>query len=233
MCTVSYVPLGAGNFILTSNRDENPDRVTLEPGNATTLVESSAIICPKDSKAGGSWIAMSASGKVACLLNGAFIKHKHEPPYAKSRGLVLLDYFHYTDATSFSTQVDLTGVENFTLLLVEQQGVYELRWDGKQKFFTFLGNAQPRIWSSCTLYNEQEAEKKANKFNQWIQQPHQPTVDEIAFFHGYKNADGFLLELPMVKTVSITSVQKTNEQVRMVYRDLLTNHLVEKLISLS
>jgi hypothetical protein len=233
MCTVSYVPLGAGNFILTSNRDENPARATLEPGNVTTLVQSAAIICPKDSKAGGTWIAMSTSGKVACLLNGAFIKHQHNPPYSKSRGLVLLDYFNYADAGDFNAQVDLNGIENFTLLLVEKQGVFELRWDGKQKYFSLLGDVQPRIWSSCTLYNQEEVEKKEDKFNNWMNRQDGTTVDELAFFHGYKNPEGFLLELPMVKTVSITSVQKTDQEIRMVYRDLLTNQQVEKIINLA
>ncbi len=31
MCTVTYLPLGNNDFILTSNRDEQPSRETLEP----------------------------------------------------------------------------------------------------------------------------------------------------------------------------------------------------------
>ena len=142
MCTVSYVPLGSGNFILTSNRDENPDRITHQPGEETTIIETdtlptgqAGIICPKDSKAGGSWIAMSANGKVACLLNGAFAKHKHAPPYRKSRGLVLMEYFSFKSASKFFENTNLEGIENFTLLMLEMGEFYELRWDGKEKYF--------------------------------------------------------------------------------------------------
>src|SRR5215216_6452651 len=115
MCTVSYVPLKNKEFILTSNRDENPLRVTHDPGDATTIQDSGTIISPRDSKAGGSWIGMSANGKIACLLNGAFKKHHHNPPYSRSRGLVLMEYFSYNSAMEFHNKVKLEGVENFTL----------------------------------------------------------------------------------------------------------------------
>lgn len=233
MCTVSYVPLGTGNFILTSNRDENPARVTLEPDQATTLVEAAAIVCPKDSKAGGSWIAMSTNGKVACLLNGAFKKHHHNPPYEKSRGLILMEYFNYNTAIEFHNKVNLRGIENFTLLMFENGMVYELRWDGEEKFFQLKDEREAHIWSSCTLYDEDTAADKEFKFQDWIEENKKPSADEIAFFHGYNNPDGFLLELPLVKTVSITTVQKTASSIRMDYHDLLTTQNVEKIIKLS
>ena len=230
MCTVSYVPLGPGNFILTSNRDENPQRVTLEPGKSTTLVEAETIIAPKDTKAGGSWIAMSAHGKVACLLNGAFVKHQHEPPYRKSRGLVLLDYFSFSTAIEYHNKADLQGIENFTLLMLENGMLYELRWDGQEKFFAMKEEDEPHLWSSCTLYDAETASNKEQKFLHWMEDHEKPTAAELAFFHGLNNPDGFLLELPMVKTVSITTVHKTAADIRMDYYDLLTAHNVEKTV---
>ncbi len=232
MCTVSYVPLGSGNFILTSNRDENPERVTLEPGNQITIHEKETIICPKDSKAGGSWIAMSGDGRVACLLNGAFKKHKHEPPYSRSRGLIVMEYFSYNSAITFHNKVDLKGVENFTLLMVENNMLYEMRWDGEERSFKIYDD-EPVLWSSCTLYDEDTAAEKEWKFQDWIEEQKNITVDAIEHFHGYKNPDGFLLELPMVKTVSITSIKKTNNQLEMKYHDLLSGHDVERKIQLS
>lgn len=232
MCTVSYVPLGSGNFILTSNRDENPERVTLEPGNSTTIVESNEIICPKDSKAGGSWIAMSASDRVACLLNGAFKKHHHNPPYNRSRGLIVMEYFSSESAIQFHNKVNLQGVENFTLLMFENGMVYEFRWDGEEKFFQLKDERESHIWSSCTLYDEDTAADKEFKFQDWIEQNPKPTADQISFFHGLNNPDGFLLELPMVKTVSITTVAKSKDLITMHYHDLLTGHDVKKSVSL-
>ena len=232
MCTVSYVPLGPGQFILTSNRDENPDRITHQPGEETTIVQSETIICPKDSKAGGSWIAMSTQGKVACLLNGAFKKHSQEPPYRKSRGLILMEYFSFSSAIEFHNKIDLKGIENFTLLMLEDDRVFELRWDGEEKFFKFIVETEVQLWSSCTLYDEDSAMQKENKFNSWIETKEKPTVDELNFFHGLNNPDGFLLERPMVKTVSITSIQKMDSFISMHYYDLLTNIAVEKQVEL-
>jgi hypothetical protein len=233
MCTVSYVPLGSGNFILTSNRDENPERITLEPGQQITISQTNTIICPKDSKAGGSWIAMSNNGKVACLLNGAFKKHHHKPPYSRSRGLVLMEYFQHPGAIPFHNKVDLQGVENFTLLMFENGMVYELRWDGEEKFFQLKDENEPTLWSSCTLYDDETAAYKDLKFQNWIEEKEKPTPAELIHFHGYNNPDGYLLDLPIVKTVSITSIQKTGDQLQMKYCDLLTGHDVDKSIVLS
>ncbi len=229
MCTVSFVPLDSGNFILTSNRDENPDRVTLEP----TIVESGEIVCPKDSQAGGSWIAMSTSGKVACLLNGAFKKHEHNPPYSRSRGLIVMEYFSSESAIQFHNKVNLQGVENFTLLMFENGMVYEFRWDGEEKFFQLKDETDPHIWSSCTLYDEDTAADKEFKFQDWMEENPKPTEEQISFFHGYKNPEGFLLDLSQVKTVSITSVQKIGNKMRMKYHDLLTGPDADQSITLS
>lgn len=233
MCTVSYVPTGAGNYILTSNRDENPDRITHFPGEETTIVESSTIVCPKDSKAGGTWIAMSGRGKVACLLNGAFVKHKHQPPYRKSRGLILLDYFNFPSATDFVSGVDLQEIENFTLVMAENGKLFELRWDGVQKYIKELDALTHHLWSSCTLYDSDTAQNKYMKFDKWIKSTPQTDAESIARFHGYHNPDGFILERPMVKTVSITTITKDNTGLGMVYHDLVSGHDVQKQIGLN
>ena len=50
MCTVTYLPLGNNNFILTSNRDEAPSRKTTPP----KLYEEDGVklTYPKDELAG-------------------------------------------------------------------------------------------------------------------------------------------------------------------------------------
>jgi hypothetical protein len=60
-----------------------------------------------------------------------------------------------------------------------------------------------------------------------------PTEEEIAFFHGFNNPEGFLLDLPLVKTVSITSVKRSKSQLAMIYHDLLSNRDTEKFISIN
>lgn len=233
MCTVSYVPTGDHNFILTSNRDENPERITHFPGEKSTIVVSNTIVCPKDSKAGGTWIAMSENGRVACLLNGAFVKHKHEPPYRLSRGLILLDYFSYGSAGEFANMVALNEIENFTLVMVENSRLFELRWDGSQKYFVELDATKPYLWSSCTLYDDSTAEAKYVKFINWISLNPQLHPQAMAHFHGFNNPEGFILDRPLVKTVSITTISKSSSSFEMCYHDLLTNQDVIQQIGIN
>ena len=55
------------------------------------ILPNKKIIFPKDAKAGGTWFAAADTGVIAVLLNGAFKKHIAQPPYRKSRGLILLE----------------------------------------------------------------------------------------------------------------------------------------------
>lgn len=229
MCTVTFVPTGPGSYILTSNRDENPQRATEEPGYEVMINEAHAVVFPRDSKAGGSWIAMSRQNRTVCLLNGAFIKHHHQPPYRKSRGLILLEYFDYAGARDFADRIDLDQVEPFTLVIVED-GLYELRWDGQQKHFRPLPAHEAHIWSSCTLYTAEVAEAKEKKFREWHASRKDFRPEEIMHFQGLHNPQGYLLDLEKVKTVSITSIHNTGHSSEMIYHDLLTDKESRKLI---
>src|SRR6476619_3650958 len=114
MCTVSFVPFTKNHFILTSNRDETTAR-----GLASSPViiekETYKLVCPIDPLASGTWIAASNYGDMICLLNGAFKRHKHLPPYRKSRGLVVLDYFDTGEPEKFAAEYDLSNIEPFTM----------------------------------------------------------------------------------------------------------------------
>ena len=83
MCTVTFIPVKKSVFI-THNRDEQNLRTkALAPEHS--LVHGTALLFPRDGKAGGSWAGMNEFGHAAVLLNGAFEKHLPKPPYRKSR----------------------------------------------------------------------------------------------------------------------------------------------------
>src|SRR5437763_16657004 len=115
MCTVTFVPVNNKVFI-THSRDE---KLVREKAIApeVSVVKGSRLLFPKDGKAGGSWIGMNENGNVAILLNGAFIKHMAQPPYRRSRGLVLLDILAADDMVFFYQSLDLAGIEPFTIIL--------------------------------------------------------------------------------------------------------------------
>jgi Transport and Golgi organisation 2 len=152
MCTVTFYPKPNQNgFILTFNRDEMPARSTVE------IVEDATrgLIYPKDALHGGTWLAISRrNGRFTCLLNGAFEKHERQPPYRKSRGLILLESFEHADMLDFCNHFDFSHIEPFTMITGQDNTFLEFRWDGVERHILHLDNKTPKIWSSSTLYNQ-------------------------------------------------------------------------------
>jgi uncharacterized protein with NRDE domain len=153
MCTLTYIPHPDHTFLLTSNRDESVTRLpALSP--MSYLHHGVSVIYPKDTQAGGTWLAVSENQFTLCLLNGAFTRHKHTPPYRHSRGLVITDFFTYNEVTLFLKEYDFKGLEPFTLVIFEsgkQHQVHEIRWDGEHVFHATKDYSIPHIWSSAML----------------------------------------------------------------------------------
>ena len=111
MCTVSFVRSG-DKTIITSNRDEEVLRPAIAPKNY--LINNKKIIFPKDPRAGGTWYAVDAQANVLVLLNGAAEKHLWNPPYRKSRGLIVLDLMGSDSPLQTWQTIDLDNIEPFT-----------------------------------------------------------------------------------------------------------------------
>ncbi|GAA0537520.1 NRDE family protein [Chitinophaga japonensis] len=233
MCTVTFIPTAAGAY-LTSNRDERPDRgQALHPEQYN--VNGHMLLYPKDPEAGGTWIALKDNGDAAVLLNGAFIKHLHRPPYRRSRGLVLLDVIAETNPGRQFSAMDLEGIAPFTLVLVQQGRLWECRWDGFKKYSLALDARRPYIWSSATLYDDWAALERKRWFTDWLQE-HEVSGEHILRFHQYAGNGDARNSLVMnrdnqVRTVSITSVYTGREGLRMQYRDLRSGDDVERMFT--
>lgn len=222
MCTVTLTPLPEipDGFVLTSNRDEAVVRQTLQP--KVHEEEGVKMLYPKDKLAGGTWIGVSGRKRVACLLNGGYVKHVPKPPYRVSRGVVLKKFLGLPILAEGVKEFDLKNIEPFTCVFVEWQKelvFFELVWDGKKKHFQKLP-LKSYIWSSSLLYSlktKQEREKKFQLFrenNLW-------DPENILQFHSSIEQDGLIISKGFFKTCSITQISKTTAGVRMYYRDLL------------
>lgn len=225
MCTVTYLPLGANNFILTSNRDETPLRKTFPPKDYQE--DGVTLTYPKDELAGGTWIGLSKQKRLVCLLNGGFKIHKREAPYKMSRGIIVKKILATENAVSFIDDFIFDEIEPFTLVLVdwkETLNLYELVWDGKTKHFKKLPQ-EPVIWSSSTLYTEEMKVLRQNWFANWLSKNKDFSQEAILEFHqneslGEKGTSP-KMKREFVETVSVTSVKKENSSVNMLYLDLL------------
>ncbi len=229
MCTVTYLPEGKQGYVLTSNRDEKLTRPLAEPPRRHHL-DSGIVVFPKDPQANGTWIAMGSKRLSLCLLNGAFTNHVHRPPYRRSRGLVLVDFFDYTSATEFISGYDFEGIEPFTLLVLQTQerlSLVEIRWDSTSIHLLPKDATKPHIWSSATLYSPTVRLQREQWFDLFLATPVGQPEGDIMQFHRFAGMGNSRNALCMQRgnefqTVSITSIRANDmgEQV-MTYQDLV------------
>jgi uncharacterized protein with NRDE domain len=223
MCTVSFIPVN-NTFFITSNRDENFLRKNaIAP--AVHCVNGSSLLFPKDAAAGGSWISLHENGNAAVLLNGAFKKHISQPPYRLSRGIIFLDIIAHKNPVQTFLKISLINIAPFTIIIFENNCLYQCRWDGQQKHWEQLKNNYPCIWSSATLYNTAIVKKREQWFTNWLNKNPYPTQEDILQFHQFTgggdsnnglvmNRDGKML------TVSVTGIELDTHHGKMQYIDL-------------
>jgi hypothetical protein len=236
MCTLTFVPKSADDFILTSNRDEAPGRDTLLPEKY--LEKGIQLLYPKDARAGGTWIGLSERKRLICLLNGGFTVHTRKENYKMSRGVIVTDLLAAQDALAGIRAFDFNGVEPFTLLMIEwQQGlqIYELVWDESRTYFSEKPLA-PQIWSSSLLYSEAVKRKRQQWFSDFILEHPDPSEAALLKFHktagdGDK-ANDVIMDRTFIRTKSITQVVK-ERKVSMYYEDLQKQINVKKFIKIN
>ena len=134
MCTVTFVPLGDKNFVLTSNRDVSWKRAPASPPE-THIEQGVKLLYPRDEEAGGTWIGSSYESRLICLLNGGFENHVRKLPYRKSRGLIVTELLAAKELSPAFESIDLVNIEPFTLVTVEWKDeltLGEFVWDGAQ-----------------------------------------------------------------------------------------------------
>lgn len=226
MCTVTFIPLKDRVYI-TSNRDEKISRMK---AFAPSLIQykKQNFIFPKDADAGGTWIVAKENGDAAVLLNGAFADHVHQPPYRRSRGLVLLDMMAGENPSLALNKIDLENIEPFTMVLLENGFLSECRWDGSKTYLKQLSIQQPRIWSSSTLYKTEVIQIREKWFADFICRNPEPARKDIFNFHQFAGGGDLRNDLLMYRdgahsTVSITCIELANGKSEMTYLDLSDN----------
>lgn len=222
MCTVTYLPLRNNNFILTSNRDEDPKRKTIAPKQYEE--DAVKLTYPKDELAGGTWIGLSEKKRLICLLNGGFVNHKPAKSYRMSRGVIVKKLLIVDNPVAVIHNFNFNEIAPFTIILVvwkEGLQAYELIWDGTQKHFQELDN-EPKIWSSSTLYTPEMKQLRRDWFADWTAK--NPTFlpkEKIIAFHTDQTKgtteNSLKMKRDRVQTVSVTSVLKNADDVIMDY----------------
>ncbi|NBC82882.1 MAG: hypothetical protein GVY19_05820 [Bacteroidetes bacterium] len=241
MCTVTYIPSNSNNpFVLTVNRDEKEARPTLPP--QIHQFNGKDVLYPADQLAGGSWIAVNKNNKITCLLNGGFTFHQKQKYHTISRGTVLTD-FTASDLTvyEFFSGKDLSKVEPFTIISITHDkkqavGLTEFIWNGDDKHFRVPDKNKPHIWSSATLYDEEQRKLRQQWFKRFLAEEWKNLSPEkvLAFHTGSytnnKSIDVVMQRQSGISTVSITQVIPKKGKCHMSYNDLLNNSVYEAAI---
>jgi uncharacterized protein with NRDE domain len=224
LCTVTYIPYRDG-FFITSSRDE---KITRQQATAPAVYNHNglSLIYPKDTAAGGSWIALAKNGNAAVLLNGAFKKHISMPPYRKSRGVIFTEIIASAEPYLHFLQMNLHNIEPFTLVLYCKDNLHECRWDGQARHTKPLNRLLPQIWSSTTLYEDAVVKKREEWFAEWINKITIPSQKDILDFHQFTGDGDVQNDLLMNRnnsmlTVSITGIEWKKDNGTVQYLNLL------------
>ena len=224
MCTVSFVK-SFDKVIITSNRDEKVVRASaIAPQNY--IVKGKNVIFPKDPKAGGTWYVVDETGTVLVLLNGANEKHQMQLSYRKSRGLIVLDLIGSPSPKDFWVEIDLEKIEPFTLVLFQNQQLFQLRWNGVSKESIELNSNEKHIWSSSTLYPAEIRKERSDAFYTFLDNNPVISENEMYQFHRYSDAgnqeNGLVINRNNeLKTLSITQSVIENNKVSILHYDLV------------
>jgi hypothetical protein len=226
MCTVSFIAHKHGYF-LTSNRDEKKVRgIASKP--QVYHFKNNRLIFPKDKNANGTWILLKQNGDSLCLLNGAFENKIPEQVFPTSRGQIVLQIASKENMLEAFSFIDLAKTAPFTLIIVCTQKLYECKWDGTNKNVKALNFVENYIWSSVTLYDLAQQEKRQTHFKNFIQALPCPSSEDIIHFHLDRNItlknEKLLLNCTNYTTVSTTCINVTLSDAEMQYFDLLNNN---------
>ena len=211
MCILSLF-IKNGSFILTHNRDEDALRASSDV-LCTKTIHGQKATYPVDMQSKGTWILTSEKFTTA-ILNGANHLHKRQPPYLHSRGLFPLKLIEINDIDLYIQHLELENIEPFSQMIIQNETLHTtvLQWDGS-RLNSKIVHENLCIMSSSTLYTPQR--KLLNE--ELIKGIKNPTTDKLAQIHANLKWK-FNIDLPQIKTTSITQIFKCSAYKSMKYK---------------
>lgn len=234
MCTLTYIPLKDGSYVVTHNRDEKFSR-SIAKLPSGYFANGLPVFYPKDPESNGTWMLTSECIFTLCLLNGADEFDGVEQVYEKSRGQIILDFFNFFSIEKMIAEYNFKGYGPFTLVLIdghEPKVMHKLTWDSKVAQLTVLDASKAQIFSSSTLYSSADRKMREAKFEDFILSNGDIGVEQILDFHRSSfdeesQEEGFVIDRVATerKTVSISCIVKgAGNSCTFYYHDLIDNN---------
>lgn len=157
MCLIAFAINASKRWplVIASNRDEFFDRPTL-PLARWQSAAGQSIVSGRDARAGGTWLGMTPSGRVAFLTNvreASLPGQPTQPPFAKSRGELVMRWLEgHMSATQFMLDTDSASYGGFNLVVGDwQAGQWD--WISNRLFETHLDGSvahRPKAAGWCS-----------------------------------------------------------------------------------
>ena len=209
---------------MASVRDENPNRARAKQP-ALQRSANQDFWAPIDGQAGGTWWAVNRIGHTVILLNGAFINHlPNTRTYRKSRGLIVKELAEQMDLVDHWENLDLTDIEPFTLVIRQNNQVFDCRWDGRKKHTKELNPKEAAIWSSAPLYTREIQRYREQLFADFTQNDLIDIPEILEFLESYSDKDnGFIMRRwDFLQSLSISVFRFNGNDFDLFYKDLIT-----------
>jgi len=235
MCTVTYLPMPDGGYLLGTNRDERPHRGQAQAPSLRVLGDRQ-VLAPIDGDAGGTWVALDDQGRSLCLLNGDKKPAAKPPTDPRSRGLLVLDLMSDASVDGVTSQLlswamskDLP-YRTFKLLSIERDPALRARlleWNGRELVVRQL--TSPSLVVSSTYETDAVTARRRQSFTRLVSRLEEGETttwsEELATWHsGHRPGgdDGDAYSICMHRddahTVSRTQVQVSRDGQFMSYQ---------------
>ena len=142
--------------------------------------------------------------------------------------MVVLDLISSESVILFWESINLENIEPFTLVVFENQKLYQLQWNELDKEMIQLDTSKNYIWSSSTLYTVSIREQRAVWFYSFLES--EKSVSELDILNFHKNTEDGNQENGLVinrnnllKTLSITQTVIEKNKVSISHHDLIAN----------
>ena len=238
MCTVTFLPLDDGGYLLGTNRDESPSRGEARAPDVR-VTAGRRVLAPLDPDAGGTWIAADDLGRSLCILNGDGPPLASPPEDPLSRGVLVLRLMETPAIDSVEGRLRATvgtgrlAVKPFKLLVAEpgvegrSAQAHLLLWDGHA--IERVEAHGPRMLVSSTFETDAVTRHRRDDFLAWRERHAEARgpqlVGALTAWHASHRAErpagdaySVCMHRDDARSVSFTLVRVGSESVSMGYR---------------
>lgn len=235
MCTLPFLPLDDGGYLLGHNRDESRRRARGAPPESHRRGEI-AFVAPRDPDEGGTWLGVNQAGITLCVLNAFEPDPSRLPEKSLSRGLVAWELLHLASVERIEERLQDPGaaldrVRAFQIVAAvpgwlagggeEAARAVRFAWDGRS--LSTAVHEGPALFVSSGYDQEGAERERGRRWRSLLEETPRPGEEDLAAFLAGHQPRPCELSVCMhrgrARTVSRTLVRAGPDRIRIRYHD--------------